>query len=189
MTSCGNTILKLGSRGPCVKTLNELLIARGGLDARSISVMDYFGPPTSFSIREFQTANGLTVDAIVGPQTWKALGESVNAATSPSPGDGGAITPGGTPPPPPPGLIDRMRQGFIAMEPWKKWAVVGGGLVSVLFAAYALSTKKAVSLSGFLEYVNDEPESETARRNEPEKCGRTPTEGTLKNAKDILPEA
>lgn len=185
--SCGNTILKMGSRGPCVKYLHELLIARGGLDARSISVMDYFGPPTAFTVREFQTANGLTIDSIVGPQTWKALGEAVNAAnavatTSPGPGGGDAITPGGALAPVPLGLIDRMRQGFSAMEPWKKWAVVGGGLVATLFAAYALSTKKAVSLSGFLDYVNDEEPK-------PEKCGRTPTEGTLKDAEDILPEA
>lgn len=77
------------------------------------------------------------------------------------------------------GLVARMKRGFAELEPWKKWAVVGGGLVAVLFAAYAISTKKSVSLSGFVDFINDEPE----------KCSRTPSEGTLNSAEDILPEA
>lgn len=85
----------------------------------------------------------------------------------------------GAPGPAAEGLIARMKRGFSELEPWKKWAIVGGGLVSVLFAAYALSTKKAVSLSGFVDFINDEPE----------KCGRAPSESTLEEAEDILPEA
>ena len=187
MASCGNTILKMGSRGPCVKVLNEMLIARGALAARDIQVMDYLGPPSSVAVREFQASSGLVVDAIVGPKTWAALGVAVNAAnavatTSGGPSESAMLAPGGGTVAPPQGLVDRLKQGFAAMPTWQKWAVVGGGLVATLFTAYALSTKKSVSLSGFLEFVNDE-------EGKPEKCGRTPSEGTLDKAEDILPEA
>ncbi|MET9693506.1 peptidoglycan-binding domain-containing protein [Streptomyces sp. NPDC006514] len=33
-----------------------------------------FGPRTAEAVRDFQGAEGLVVDAVVGPQTWRLLG-------------------------------------------------------------------------------------------------------------------
>lgn len=59
------TTLKLGSRGAEVKTLQQKL----NLKADGI-----FGPATDKAVKEFQKANGLTVDGIVGKNTWNKLG-------------------------------------------------------------------------------------------------------------------
>ena len=47
--------------------LRELGYDVGPIDGR-------FGPRTGAAVRAFQHANGLTVDELVGPQTWAALG-------------------------------------------------------------------------------------------------------------------
>lgn len=63
------TVIKKGSRGEDVKTLQKKL----NLIADGI-----FGPLTDEAVREFQKANGLVVDGIVGPKTWEKLGVSSN---------------------------------------------------------------------------------------------------------------
>lgn len=59
------TTLRLGSRGDDVKTLQTKL----NLIADGI-----FGPITDEAVRAFQKANNLTVDGIVGTNTWAKLG-------------------------------------------------------------------------------------------------------------------
>lgn len=59
------TILRLGSRGDDVKTLQTRL----NLIADGI-----FGPITDEAVRAFQKANKLTVDGVVGTNTWAKLG-------------------------------------------------------------------------------------------------------------------
>src|SRR3546814_16289947 len=63
--SPANVMLRKGDRGNSVKTLQTKLgvIADGN-----------FGPQTEQAVRMFQQKNGLTVDDLVGPATWKALG-------------------------------------------------------------------------------------------------------------------
>lgn len=63
------TILKKGSKGAEVKTLQQKL----NLIADGI-----FGPLTEEAVKEFQANNGLTVDGIVGQKTWDKLGVSYN---------------------------------------------------------------------------------------------------------------
>ena len=58
-------LLKVGSRGPEVKSLQEFL----GIAADGI-----FGKGTEFAVKEFQKLNGLTVDGLVGPGTWDCMG-------------------------------------------------------------------------------------------------------------------
>ena len=62
-------ILKLGSRGNEVKALQEKL----NLKADGI-----FGPITEEAVKDFQRANGLEVDGIVGADTLSKLNLSVN---------------------------------------------------------------------------------------------------------------
>jgi peptidoglycan hydrolase-like protein with peptidoglycan-binding domain len=63
--SCFSTYLKVGSRGSCVKTLQQRL---GGL-----STDGSYGSATKSRVRAFQADTGLTVDGKVGPKTWSKL--------------------------------------------------------------------------------------------------------------------
>lgn len=57
--------LKKGDTGPELVALQtKLHVPQSGT----------FDDPTYYTVRGFQFAKGLTVDGIVGPQTWKALG-------------------------------------------------------------------------------------------------------------------
>jgi len=69
-TGGGDPTLSLGSTGSAVATLQQLLTLKGfspgGVDGD-------FGPKTLAAVKAFQHAKGLTVDGVVGPQTWAAL--------------------------------------------------------------------------------------------------------------------
>ena len=62
-------VLQQGSTGGAVKIL------QGGLNAKRYALVQdgIFGPATDAAVRQFQSDHGLTVDGIVGPQTWGAL--------------------------------------------------------------------------------------------------------------------
>lgn len=66
-----------GASGAAVRTLQGLLLARYfhlGTSGQGGDGLDgSFGPITNAAVRTFQGQHGLTVDGIVGPQTWPAL--------------------------------------------------------------------------------------------------------------------
>jgi peptidoglycan hydrolase-like protein with peptidoglycan-binding domain len=62
-------VVKSGSNGHPIKTLQYLLRARG----QSVAVDGVFGPNTAAAVKAFQASHGLTADGIVGPVTWAAL--------------------------------------------------------------------------------------------------------------------
>ena len=69
------TVLRKGSEGEEVKTLQTLLNAKGykGKDGKVLSVDGDFGSNTDYAVRAFQKAKGLSVDGICGANTWNKL--------------------------------------------------------------------------------------------------------------------
>ena len=81
--SSGSNLLKYGSSGSQVKTLQQLLNAAGnyGLDEDG-----NFGPKTLEAVKKYQQQNGLTVDGIVGTNTWGALNKGTTGSSGSSSG-------------------------------------------------------------------------------------------------------
>jgi len=71
-----DTLLRMGSKGHCVREVQALLVRAG----YSLKVDGDFGPSTKAVLAAFQRANGLAVDGIYGPQTEGKLGEHRQAA-------------------------------------------------------------------------------------------------------------
>lgn len=69
------TLLRLGSSGSNVSTLQEMLNNSRRLYAAvpTVTVDGFFGPLTETAVRTFQRYAGLTVDGVVGQATWNAL--------------------------------------------------------------------------------------------------------------------
>lgn len=64
-----NKVLKRGSRGVDVKYLQYMLNKAG----YKLAIDGSFGPSTEKAVKSFQTNNKLTVDGIVGKNTWQEL--------------------------------------------------------------------------------------------------------------------
>ena len=63
-------VLRMGDNGELVVTLQNLLVERGYTPG---PVDGDFGPGTQDAVTQFQSANGLAPDGIVGTNTWQAL--------------------------------------------------------------------------------------------------------------------
>lgn len=71
----GQPTIRYGSAGPAVSVLQRALnvaLAAAGLPL--VDVDAQFGPATRTAVVWFQRSRGLSVDGIVGPLTWRALG-------------------------------------------------------------------------------------------------------------------
>lgn len=81
-TTTTRPTLKRGDTGPDVTYLQQKLQQQG----YSITADGIFGFNTEGRVRDFQATRGLTVDGIVGQQTWQALeGSAVGPAPQPGP--------------------------------------------------------------------------------------------------------
>lgn len=72
-------VLKQGSRGSLVKTMQTKLIRWGYLTGSADGV---FGAKTKAAVIKFQKNNGLSADGIVGTRTAQAMGISLSSSTS-----------------------------------------------------------------------------------------------------------
>jgi peptidoglycan hydrolase-like protein with peptidoglycan-binding domain len=70
MANPGQPTIGPGATGDAVRRLQRALRRTANL---SVAVDGIFGPVTETAVKEFQQGAGLTVDGIVGPQTWQAL--------------------------------------------------------------------------------------------------------------------
>lgn len=66
----GAPVIQRGSFGDAVTFLQEKLQAKGF----NVSIDADFGAATDLAVRQFQAQQGLTVDGVVGAQTWEKLG-------------------------------------------------------------------------------------------------------------------
>lgn len=67
-------LLRIGATGEQVKNLQEIL---NKLGFNSGTIDGIFGNKTAAAVKAFQTANGLTVDGIVGKNTWTAIDKAL----------------------------------------------------------------------------------------------------------------
>lgn len=65
-------VLRLGSHGHAVRTLQVLLRHHGALPRRA-RAGNHFGPRTRRAVRRFQRRHHMRADGVVGPATWRAL--------------------------------------------------------------------------------------------------------------------
>jgi hypothetical protein len=65
--------LRIGYSGPDVAELQQLLNRRPPTSLPLLAMDGQFGPKTLARVTEFQRNNGLTVDGVVGPETWGRL--------------------------------------------------------------------------------------------------------------------
>lgn len=66
----GDRTLRVGSKGDDVRNLQTMLTERG-FDLGTVD--GHFGGLTLSAVKDFQTANGLTADGVVGAKTWATL--------------------------------------------------------------------------------------------------------------------
>ena len=86
------TTLKYGSSGDEVKKLQETLNATGNYN---LATDGKFGAKTQEAVKAYQKANGLTVDGIVGTNTWGALNKA-STSTTPTTTPSATTTPSDT---------------------------------------------------------------------------------------------
>ncbi|MFF3378470.1 peptidoglycan-binding protein [Streptomyces sp. NPDC002680] len=76
--------VKSGSKGPAVKALQQQLTDNG----YPATADGAYGPATAIAVKAFQKAKGLTVDGIVGPNTWARLVNGGGGSGGGNPGGG-----------------------------------------------------------------------------------------------------
>jgi len=86
------SVLKKGSQGAAVKSLQQALISKG-FKLPKFGADGHYGDETVTAVKELQKAVGITVDGIYGPVTAKKLDGYKKPTTNPSTVDKEAIVP------------------------------------------------------------------------------------------------
>src|SRR4030095_16865597 len=82
--------LSIGATGHDVRRLQRIFVMTKALAPSSIT--GTFDATTQKAVKDFQQGAGLTVDGIVGPQTWQALPADPNTPTFARGAPGEAVT-------------------------------------------------------------------------------------------------
>jgi peptidoglycan hydrolase-like protein with peptidoglycan-binding domain len=68
-----NMTISQGDSSAYTVAIQAMLLILGYNDGGQLKVDGSFGPITAAAVKQFQSANGLTADGIVGPNTWYAF--------------------------------------------------------------------------------------------------------------------
>lgn len=137
-------VLKQGSRGNLVKTMQTKLIRWGYLTGSADGV---FGAKTKAAVIKFQKNNGLIADGIVGTRTAQAMGISLSSSTS-STGGGTSSTDLN--------LLARVVYGEARGEPYTGQVAVAAVVLNrVRSASFPNSVAGVIYQSGAFDCVAD----------------------------------
>ncbi|NET53029.1 MAG: peptidoglycan-binding protein [Merismopedia sp. SIO2A8] len=101
--------LEVGDQGPAVETLQNQLTTLGYYDG---PITGYFGPLTESALKDFQAAQGLVVDGVVGSATQSALDNALQGQAAPqSTSSVASASDGGDSPDPNDGILESGEAG------------------------------------------------------------------------------
>ena len=138
-------VLKQGSRGDSVKTVQQKLIRWGYLKGSADGI---FGAKTKAAVIAFQKKNGLTADGIIGTRTAQALGISLSGTTSSSSSSSASSTDLN--------LLARVVYGEARGEPYTGQVAVAAVVLNrVRSSSFPNSVAGVVCQSGAFDCVSD----------------------------------
>lgn len=138
-------VLKQGSRGDSVKTVQQKLIRWGYLKGSADGI---FGAKTKAAVIAFQKKNGLTADGIIGTRTAQALGISLSGTTSSSSSSSASSTDLN--------LLARVVYGEARGEPYTGQVAVAAVVLNrVRSSSFPNSVAGVVYQSGAFDCVRD----------------------------------
>lgn len=138
-------VLKQGSRGDSVKTVQQKLIRWGYLKGSADGI---FGAKTKAAVVAFQKKNGLTADGIIGTRTAQALGISLSGTTSSSSSSSASSTDLN--------LLARVVYGEARGEPYTGQVAVAAVVLNrVRSSSFPNSVARVVYQSGAFDCVSD----------------------------------
>lgn len=138
-------VLKQGSRGDSVKTVQQKLIRWGYLKGSADGI---FGAKTKAAVVAFQKKNGLTADGIIGTRTAQALGISLSGTTSSSSSSSASSTDLN--------LLARVVYGETRGEPYTGQVAVAAVVLNrVRSSSFPNSVAGVVYQSGAFDCVSD----------------------------------
>ena len=152
--------LREGDRGNEVRKVQEKLKQWGYYTGEADGI---FGPKTAEAVRSFQRKNGLTVDGIVGTQTYRALGITPQGSSSGSSNYSNEIN-----------MLARMIAAEGRGEPYTGQVAIGAVIMNrVKHPSFPNSISGVLYQSGAFSALGD---GQYASTNVPDSCRRAAVE-------------